>query len=66
VLRSQTERPEGIAAGIAQLVGADEELIVTRASALLSRVLSGQLTSEHPYGDGFAGERIAEILVRSR
>ena len=65
VLRSETERPEGIAAGVAQLVGADEELIVDRASALLSRARNAEPDAKNPYGDGFASERIADILARS-
>ena len=65
VLRSETERPEGIAAGVAQLVGADEELIVDRASALLSRARNAEPYAKNPYGDGFASERIADILARS-
>ena len=36
VLREKTERPEGVEAGLAELVGTDEERIVARASALLS------------------------------
>ncbi len=36
VLREKTERPEGVEAGLAELVGTDEEKIVARASALLS------------------------------
>ena len=35
VLRETTERPEGIEAGVAELVGTNVELIVDRATALL-------------------------------
>jgi UDP-N-acetylglucosamine 2-epimerase (non-hydrolysing) len=64
VLREVTERPEGVAAGIAELVGADRRLIVERASALLAAgpARAGQDTP-NPYGDGRAGERIADIVV---
>jgi UDP-N-acetylglucosamine 2-epimerase (non-hydrolysing) len=61
VMRETTERPEGIGAGAAELVGTDVERIVRRASALLdgeganTRVVS-------PYGDGRAAERIVEVL----
>jgi len=66
VLRWKTERPEGIDAGIAQLVGADEELIVARASELLvPGVIRGRPDLPNPYGDGRAAERIAEILAQA-
>ncbi|HTY40963.1 MAG TPA: UDP-N-acetylglucosamine 2-epimerase (non-hydrolyzing) [Thermoanaerobaculia bacterium] len=65
VLREKTERPEGVEAGLATLVGTDEELIVARASALLSdpsarRAMAGR---GNPYGDGLASDRIAAILA---
>ena len=64
VLREKTERPEGVEAGLAELVGTDEELIVARASTLLSdpearRSMAGR---GNPYGDGRASERIAAVL----
>ena len=68
VLRDATERPEGIEAGVARLVGTDRRRIVAEAS----RVLSGPASSEgrsagpNPYGDGKAASRIvAAILERS-
>ncbi|ABD89727.1 non-hydrolyzing UDP-N-acetylglucosamine 2-epimerase [Rhodopseudomonas palustris] len=64
VLRWKTERPEGVAAGVAQLVGADEELIVDRAGALLAQAGDrGAAVIANPYGDGRASERIADILA---
>jgi UDP-N-acetylglucosamine 2-epimerase (non-hydrolysing) len=65
VLREKTERPEGIEAGLAALVGTDEEAIVSRASQLLSdpearRAMSGRA---NPYGDGLAADRIAAALA---
>jgi len=66
VLREKTERPEGVEAGLAELVGTDEERIVARASALLSG--NGAAAAQapgrfNPYGDGLAAERIAAILT---
>lgn len=66
VLREKTERPEGVEAGLARLVGTDEERIVAEASALLSdgaarRRMAGR---GNPYGDGLASERIAAILLQ--
>ena len=66
VLREKTERPEGVEAGMAELVGTDEERIVARASALLSSggAAAAQPTGRfNPYGDGLASERIAAILT---
>lgn len=65
VLREKTERPEGVEAGLAALVGTDEEAIVARASALLSDRAARQAMAgrANPYGDGLASERIAAILA---
>jgi len=64
VLRDVTERPEAIDAGVAERVGTDAQRIVDRAVAILGR---GPRTSKgapaNPFGDGRAGERIADILV---
>ena len=60
VLRSVTERPEGVEAGVAQLVGSDVELIVSEAAHALSQPRG---TSVNPYGDGNAAERIADVVA---
>jgi UDP-N-acetylglucosamine 2-epimerase (non-hydrolysing) len=65
VLRNATERTEGIAAGLAELVGANEQLIVDRADYFLSRHSRKTTTSfVNPYGDGRASERIVQILAQ--
>jgi UDP-N-acetylglucosamine 2-epimerase (non-hydrolysing) len=70
VLRNTTERPEGIEAGIARLVGAsDPELIFREASRLLDddEVCQRMSTGKNPYGDGKASDRIvSRLLERSR
>ncbi len=64
VLRRKTERPEGIEAGLARLVGTDEDRIVEEGE----RVLEGKSDLArgdrflNPYGDGRASERIAAAL----
>jgi UDP-N-acetylglucosamine 2-epimerase (non-hydrolysing) len=63
VLRKNTERPEGVAAGFSFLVGSDEELIVARADEFLKKPPAARL-AVNPYGDGHAAERIAEVLAR--
>jgi UDP-N-acetylglucosamine 2-epimerase (non-hydrolysing) len=62
VLREVTERPEGVEAGAAELVGTDRELIVRRARAILAAPLT-RGNAVNPYGDGRAGARIADIVV---
>ena len=64
VLREVTERPEGLEAGVAELVGTDRRRIVERGTHWLS---TGGRTEApiNPYGDGRAGERIADIVLAS-
>lgn len=65
VMRNTTERPEGIAAGTARLVGADAERIFAETSRLLDdRDAFRQMTQTHnPYGDGTASLRIAALVA---
>jgi UDP-N-acetylglucosamine 2-epimerase (non-hydrolysing) len=61
VLRDTTERPEGVAAGAAELVGTDPELILARSCALLDDPRGTRPL--HIYGDGQASRRIAQVLA---
>jgi UDP-N-acetylglucosamine 2-epimerase (non-hydrolysing) len=61
VLRDTTERPEGVASGVAWLVGTDPVRIVAEASRWLSADPPPRPTGS-PYGDGHAASRIAAIL----
>jgi UDP-N-acetylglucosamine 2-epimerase len=65
VLRETTERPEGVDAGVARLVGADRERIVAEASRLLTDEdeYRRMARAVNPYGDGHASERIAAVLA---
>ena len=68
VLREVTERPEGVEAGVAELVGTDRRRILERALAALERPGPTEWDRERraapsPYGDGRAGERIADIVI---
>lgn len=60
VLRDTTERPEGIEAGCAELVGTATARIVARATHFLEAARRGvrPATVINPYGDGQASERI--------
>jgi UDP-N-acetylglucosamine 2-epimerase (non-hydrolysing) len=60
VLRDVTERPEGIEAGAAELVGTDRARIVARAHEALQG--GARTPPPNPYGDGLAGRRIADVL----
>ncbi len=62
VLREVTERPEALEAG-AVMVGSNEDDIVTEGSRLLRRTATIERTIANPFGDGRAGERIADIIV---
>lgn len=64
VLRDVTERPEGVNAGVARLVGTDAARILAEAESLLAaEVLDAEDSRpRNPYGDGRAGERIADIV----
>jgi UDP-N-acetylglucosamine 2-epimerase (non-hydrolysing) len=66
VLREKTERPEGIAAGTALLVGTDRERIVTEVRRLLSDPDARAAMSRQafPFGDGNAGTRIAAVIAQ--
>ena len=61
VMRDATERPEGVEAGAALLVGTDPERILHAAEMLLEAPASGQ--RPHLYGDGRASERIVDALL---
>ena len=60
VLRDTTERPEGVAAGTAKLVGTHRETIVQSTLDLLDSeaAYSAMASVQNPYGDGRAAERI--------
>jgi UDP-N-acetylglucosamine 2-epimerase (non-hydrolysing) len=64
VLREVTERPEGVAAGTALVVGTDRERIVRETSSLLDdpERYDRMARAVNPYGDGTASERIADAL----
>ncbi|HET6276080.1 MAG TPA: UDP-N-acetylglucosamine 2-epimerase (non-hydrolyzing) [Candidatus Cybelea sp.] len=64
VMREETERPEGLAAGTLELVGHDRKKIVAAARRLLEEPAAYERMARaaNPYGDGRAGERIAGWL----
>lgn len=65
VMRDLTERPEGVRAGTARLVGTNPDCIVSAAERLLDGedVYAAMSRVHNPYGDGRAGGRIVETLA---
>lgn len=65
VFRNVTERPEGIAAGTACLVGTDPDRIRQEVERLLTdaAAYAAMAQARNPYGDGTAAVRIAELLA---
>lgn len=64
VMRDTTERPEGIKAGVLRLVGTEEEAIYRNFKELLEReeIYQKMSLADSPYGDGFASQKIADVL----
>jgi len=67
VLRNNTERPEGIEAGYAKLIGTNTNKIVEEVTTLLNNFenIANIVKGENPYGDGLATEKIIEALRNS-
>ena len=67
VMRETTERPEGIAAGTARLVGTDSSRIVSEIFTLLDdKAAYGAMARAHnPFGDGKSAFRIRELIANA-
>jgi len=65
VMRERTERPEGVAAETAKLVGTSTERIVEEISLLLDAQdeYEKMARAQNPYGDGHASERIVKRII---
>jgi UDP-N-acetylglucosamine 2-epimerase (non-hydrolysing) len=64
VLRQETERPEAVESGCARLIGTDRTAIVGQVEELWRNqaAYAAMQTSDNPFGDGTASERIVSIL----
>jgi UDP-N-acetylglucosamine 2-epimerase (non-hydrolysing) len=63
VMREVSERPEGIEAGLAELVGTNKELIINRANHYLNLPDNQTNTTvANPYGDGSASNKIVNYI----
>ncbi len=67
VMRETTERPEGIDAGTAVLVGTDADRMVAETFRLLDDkdAYATMSRAHNPFGDGHAAMRISEIIVHA-
>lgn len=66
VMRRETERPEGLAAGTLRLVGADPAAILDWSRRLLTDqdgAYTAMARASNPYGDGHAAGRIVAWLL---
>jgi UDP-N-acetylglucosamine 2-epimerase (non-hydrolysing) len=65
VMRDTTERPEGVTAGTAMLVGANCNRIVIATNRLLDdpKAYEAMAQAHNPYGDGTASRQIARIIT---
>lgn len=68
VLREVTERPEGIDAGVAKLIGTDKPKIIEAVSRLAGdkTMFESMRGKANPYGDGKAALRIADRLIQEK
>jgi UDP-N-acetylglucosamine 2-epimerase (non-hydrolysing) len=68
VLRTETERPEVVEAGLALLAGVEEEQVYLAGKKLLTDpvVYHRMAHAVNPYGDGHTSEKIAAILLAYR
>jgi UDP-N-acetylglucosamine 2-epimerase (non-hydrolysing) len=68
VMRDTTERPEGVTAGTAKLIGTDKDRIISEIFTLLDddAAYSAMARAHNPFGDGHASLRIAEIIYNAR
>ena len=63
VMRYETERKEGIDAGVSKLVGADYDKIIKESEKILASTKAlTRLKVQNPYGDGTAAKQIESII----
>ncbi len=65
VMRETTERPEGVSAGTARLVGTNADSIVTEIFTLLDdkAAYEAMARAHNPFGDGQTARRIVELIA---
>jgi len=65
VLRDTTDRPEGVAAGVARLIGTDPDVLVDACRLLLpgGEAYRSMVLPCSPYGDGRAAPRVVRAVL---
>jgi UDP-N-acetylglucosamine 2-epimerase (non-hydrolysing) len=65
VLRTETERPEGVTAGAALLIGVERAAIIENTLRLIDdeQARTAMMVERSPYGDGHSACRIVDALV---
>jgi UDP-N-acetylglucosamine 2-epimerase (non-hydrolysing) len=63
VMREVTERPDGVALGLATVTGVCTEVIVAETASVLNRRGIATSVPRNPYGDGHASARIVAALL---
>ncbi len=68
VMRENTERPEGVKAGVCKLVGTSAEVIYNTVSELLDskKAYASFSKRKNPFGDGHAAKNIVDALLGLR
>lgn len=66
IVRDTTERPEGISEGTAKLIGTNASALIENCRELLesSEKRSAMSKVHFPYGDGYAANRLVDILEK--
>lgn len=65
VMRYETERQEGVNAGVSILVGADYDKILKHSEAILASEKSQtRLKAQNPYGDGKSSTKIEKLISK--
>jgi len=67
VMRDTTERPEGVEAGNAKLVGTDQQAIIQELTTLMTdgSARESMANIQNPYGDGTTCRQIADVILQS-
>ena len=65
VLRNETERQEGVEAGVAKIVGTEPDNIIRSVEKLLddTKAYNKMARAISPYGDGYAAKRIIARII---
>ena len=64
-MRDTTERPEGVDAGTARLVGISKEVIISKVTMLINDQIEydKMVKAVNPYGDGKASNKTYKFIL---